>query len=211
MLKITDITMGYDGKPVINLDKLELAKGEEFLVTGASGGGKTTLLYAIAGLLPVFSGNIVINETDITKLNETEMDKFRAKNIGIIFQNLHLMRSLSVYDNLLLAAYSADLAPNYMRADALLKLLDIYEIRNSKPDKISQGQAQRVAIARAVFNAPPLIIADEPTSSLDDKSCNSVILLLKKLANESGSALLIATHDSRIKAHFKRSVHFEKD
>ncbi|MEI6729729.1 MAG: ATP-binding cassette domain-containing protein [Pseudomonadota bacterium] len=211
MLDAQDITLGYNGKPVINLDKLQLASGEQCLFTGASGGGKTTLLYGIAGLMPVISGKIFINGTETTALSEKERDSFRGRNIGIIFQNLHLMPSLSVIDNLMLASYAAGLPQNKSNAESLLERLDISEIRDAMPGTLSQGQAQRVAIARAVLHTPPLIIADEPTSSLDDKNADSVIGLLKQVAREYNSALLIVTHDSRIKAHFKRVVCFERD
>ncbi len=210
VLEVEDITMGYEGKPVINLDKLSLKKGGQCLITGASGGGKTTLLYAISGIMPVFSGKIIINGTDITKLSEAQRDHFRGQNIGVIFQTLHLMNSLTVMENLMLASFAANIKQKSIWAEHLLGLLGIAEIKDVLPHKISQGQAQRVAIARAVLHSPPLIIADEPTSSLDDKSCESVISIIKEVAEETGAALLIATHDSRVKAHFKNVIHFER-
>jgi ABC-type lipoprotein export system ATPase subunit len=211
MLKIKDITMGYAGKPVIHLDKLNIPEGGQCLVTGASGGGKTTLLYAIAGLLPLISGKIWINGIDITGLKEKEMDRFRGVNIGIIFQTLHLMPSLTVMQNLDLAAYCVNLPPQTAKAETILKRLDIYDKKDFLPKHLSQGQAQRVAIARSVLLSPKLIIADEPTSSLDDAACEAVVLLIKEVAQETNAALLIATHDSRVKAHFKRIIHFSKD
>ena len=203
--------MGYAGKPVIHLDKLTIAEGGQCLITGASGGGKTTLLYAIAGLLPIISGKIIVGGIDIAKLTEKEMDRFRGVNIGIIFQNLHLMPSLTVMENLALASYAVNLPPQSAQAEKILKRLDIYDKKDYLPQNLSQGQAQRVAIARAVLLHPKLIIADEPTSSLDDKSCEAVVSLIKDVALETNAALLIATHDSRVKAHFKRIVHFERD
>lgn len=202
--------LGYDGKPLVGLDKLSIPERGQCLITGASGGGKTTLLYAIAGLLPVFSGKIFVGGLDITRLSEKEMDRFRGVNIGIIFQNLHLMPALTVMQNLELASYAVNLPPLRERSEEMLRRLDMWDKKDFLPEKLSQGQAQRVAIARAVLLKPRLIIADEPTSSLDDASCESVIALIKDVAEESGAALLIATHDSRVKAHFKRIVHFEK-
>ena len=210
MLKMEHVTTGYQGKPVIYLDKLSLPERGQCLITGASGGGKTTLLYVIAGLMPVWSGRVVINGIDITLLKEQEMDRFRGVQLGIIFQTLHLVPSLTVMENLLLASYAVNMPPNHEYMEEILHRLDIYDKKDSLPHRLSQGQAQRVAIARAVLHHPRLIIADEPTSSLDDKNCESVIMLIRQVAEETGAALLIATHDSRIKAHFSNIIHFEK-
>lgn len=210
MLKMENVTLGYGNKPVIHLDKLILPEGGQCLITGASGGGKTTLLYAIAGLIPVIDGTITINGIDIGKLRETEMDHFRGINLGIIFQTLHLMRSLTVMENLLLASYAVSVLPKLTHIEEILRRLDIYDKRDAYPHNLSQGQAQRVAIARAVLHRPKLIIADEPTSSLDDKNCSSVIAIIKEVAKETEAALLIATHDSRIKAHFSNILQFEQ-
>ena len=211
MLKIKDLTLGYDSKPVIYLDKLNIEEGGQCLITGASGGGKTTLLYAIAGLLPAISGTIKINGIDITNLKENEMDRFRGINIGIIFQTLHLMPSLTVMENLELASYAVNVLPDKAQCENILNRLDLYDKKDSLPEALSQGQAQRVAIARAILHNPKIIIADEPTSSLDDASCESVIKIIKEIAEETKAALLIATHDSRVKVNFKRTVHFEKN
>lgn len=209
MLKVEDITIGYGSTPIINLDKLYLPENGQCLITGASGGGKTTLLYAIAGLIPVMEGKITINGIEISKLREAEMDHFRGIHLGIIFQTLHLMRSLTVMENLLLASYAVNLPPKPLHISELLHRLDIYDKKDAYPHNLSQGQAQRVAIARAVLHSPKLILADEPTSSLDDRNCESVIEIIKEIAKETGAALLIATHDSRIKAHFPNVLHFE--
>jgi putative ABC transport system ATP-binding protein len=209
MLKIEDITMGYAGKPVINLDELILPEGGQCLVTGSSGGGKTTLLYAIAGLMPILSGRIVINGIDITKLREAEMDHFRGVNIGIIFQTLHLMHSLTVMENLMLASYAVGVPPKMPHIEEVLRKLNIYDKKDALPYSLSQGQAQRTAIARAMLHSPKLIIADEPTSSLDDRNCDAVIALIKEVAQETNAALVIATHDGRVKPHFDNIIHFE--
>jgi len=208
MLKIENIAIGYEGKPVVSLDTLVLNEREQCLITGSSGSGKTSLLYAIAGLMPIISGRIVVNGLDITRLPEMEMDRFRGVNIGIIFQTLHLMRSLTVTENLLLASYAVGIPPDILHIERMLRRLDIYDKRNALPASLSQGQAQRVGIARAVMHYPKLILADEPTSSLDDRNSETVIALIKEVAEETGAALLIATHDSRVKAHFHNVLNF---
>lgn len=202
MLNISRLTLGYDGQPVLRFGGMELPEGGECLITGASGSGKTTLLYAIAGLIPVMEGSIAIGDTGISTLPEAKRDSFRGKHIGIIFQTLHLVKSLSVIDNLLLASYVAGQPQKEARALDALKKLGIYDKKNDLPETLSQGQAQCVAIARAVMHGPALILADEPTSSLDDGSCETVIGLIRQAAKESNAALVISTHDSRVKAHF---------
>lgn len=206
MLAISDISLGYGDKEVLHLPDISLTRGSQSLIVGQSGSGKTTLLYSIAGLLDVLKGKIVINDTDITTLSESDRDHFRSKNIGIIFQTLHLIKSLTVLENLLLASYVADINQQTERALGLLEELGIADKAHHLPATLSQGQAQRVAIARSVLNHPELLLADEPTSSLDDHSCEAVINLLKKIAQENNSTLIIATHDNRVKAHFSNII-----
>ena len=206
MLNIERVTLGYEGKPVLDFKGLELPKGGQCLLVGNSGSGKTTLLYAIAGLNPVIKGKIIINGTEVTALSEARQDHFRGQNIGIIFQTLHLVKSLTVLENLLLASYLAGYPQDTDGVIALLKKLGIENKKDAMPSELSQGQAQRVGIARAVLNKPKLILADEPTSSLDDKNCAEVIALIKQVANDNGASLVIATHDARVKAHFSNVI-----
>lgn len=206
MLNISKLTLGYEDKVVLEFNGLKLTKGDQCLLTGPSGCGKTTLLYAIAGINNVINGQIVINGVDISELSEARRDKFRSRNIGIIFQTLHLVKSLSVFDNLMLSLYLAGLPQESKHIDQLLETLGIADKKSSMPSELSQGQAQRLAIARAVLKKPSLILADEPTSSLDDKSCQIVINLIKQVASDFGATLLISTHDSRVKGSFKNTV-----
>lgn len=210
MLTISNISLGYQGKEVLHLPDISLARGSQSLIVGESGSGKTTLLYSIAGLLDVINGNIIINDTDITTLTESERDHFRSKNIGIIFQTLHLIKSLTVLENILLASYVAEVQQQKERALELLEKLGIADKAHQLPMALSQGQSQRVAIARSVLNHPELLLADEPTSSLDDRSCEAVITLLKQVAQENNSTLIIATHDNRVKSHFNNIIQVGK-
>ncbi len=206
MLKISALTLGYSNKTVLDFKGIELEKGGQCLISGASGSGKTTLLYAIAGLIKPQKGNITLNGTDISALNESNRDHFRGKNIGIIFQTLHLIKHLSVIDNLLLSSYVAGHKQDKKQAQQVLATLGIENKKDVFPEQLSQGQAQRVAIARAIMHKPSLLLADEPTSSLDDVSCSAVISLLKQAAKDTGAMLLISTHDSRVREHFKNIV-----
>ncbi len=206
MLSVTNVTLGYNGQPVVKLPGFELEHGGQCLISGPSGSGKTTLLYSIAGLVDVISGDIVVNGVSVPKLSEAGRDHMRGKTIGIIFQTLHLVKSLTVMENLMLAPYMAGLKQDRAHAEAVLVQLGIHEKRNALPSQLSQGQAQRVAIARAMMHNPELILADEPTSSLDDASCDAVIGLIKNTAQIHNASLVISTHDSRLKKHFTNVV-----
>jgi putative ABC transport system ATP-binding protein len=204
MLSVGKVTLGYGSTPVLRFGGLELAAGDQCLVTGASGTGKTTLLYAIAGLARVLEGEIRIDGTTITSLGEAARDRFRGRNIGIVFQTLHLVRSLTVLDNLLLASYLAGLPTDAAHARATLERLGIAAKEQEWPHRLSQGQAQRVAIARALLHRPKLVLADEPTSSLDDVSAMASIELIRAVAAETGATLVVSSHDARIRPQFER-------
>jgi len=206
MLDIKKISLGYKGHTVLKFTGLQLVGGGQCLITGPSGSGKTTLLYAMAGLIDVIDGEIRVAGTDITKLSESQRDHFRGQRIGMIFQTLHLVKSLSVIDNLMLASYVAGVKQDRAHAHDILRQLGIYEKRDALPSQLSQGQAQRVAIARAVLHKPELLLADEPTSSLDDQSCDVVVSLIQQVAKDNGAALVISTHDNRVKKHFANVI-----
>lgn len=209
MLKISNLKLGYEDKLVLDLPKLEVKTGEHLLITGNSGTGKTTLLYALAGLLPPLSGEIAIEGTRVNNLKPVEKDKFRGANIGFVFQTLHMISALNVFDNILTAAYMAGKPQDKTHAMHLLQKLNINHLADKMPNQISHGQAQRVAIARAAINKPKLILADEPTSALDAASAEKVITLLLETAKDSGATLIIASHDARINKYFDHKLKLE--
>lgn len=202
MLSVNNLKAGYGETMAINLKDLNVEKGKKCLIRGQSGSGKTTLLYAIAGLGEIKEGHISIAGTDIYKLNEGERDRFRGEKIGIVFQTLHLVKSLNVLENILLGSFVNKRAQNASYARELLARLGIADLDSRSASDISQGQAQRVAIARALLNKPALLLADEPTSSLDRQSAQHVIALLKNLSDEMGATLLVSSHDDRIQNEF---------
>jgi ABC-type lipoprotein export system ATPase subunit len=206
MIEVKGLTYHYSPQTIIRFPDFALRSTEQCLLLGESGSGKTTLLHLLGGLLKSQQGSILVNDTDITRLSASALDHFRGRNIGFIFQRNHLVSSLTVKKNLLLAPYFAGLHQDENRIDEILAHLNLGNKKDSKVTALSQGQAQRVAIARAVLHKPTIIFADEPTSALDDRNCFGVIDLLLNVAKESGSTLVVATHDQRLKAKVARQI-----
>ena len=150
---------------------------------------------------------MVIGDTVINRLSTGTLDRFRGRQLGIIFQTPHFVRALSVEDNLLLAQRLAGQSSDRGRVAELLQRLDIPQKASVRPDQLSVGEQQRVAIARALVNRPLLILADEPTSALDDKNAAQVVALLSEQATADGATLLIVTHDQRLKDKFSKQIH----
>ena len=173
---------------------------------GASGSGKTTLLNLVAGLLKPSEGEIEVGGQALASLRGAALDRWRGRNVGIVPQKLHLVSSLSVMQNLLLAPYLAGLPSDPSRATGLLENLSLHDKATARPHQLSHGQAQRVAIARAVMNRPKLLLADEPTANLDDENCFISLELLKNQSHECGATLIVATHDQRAKARFEKRL-----
>ena len=195
----------YDQGRSLKFPDWEIGDMEQWLLLGASGSGKSTLLNIISGLLKPSQGEVSINGTDLYTLPVRRLDRFRGRHIGIIFQRPHLIRSLDVLDNLELAALMAGLPTDHERNRSLLADLGIGELAKKYPDQLSQGQLQRVSVARALVNKPDLLIADEPTSSLDDENTNQVVKMLTTQAKDNGAALIIATHDARVRNHLTKT------
>ncbi len=206
MLKAENLKYSYGGKHVLSFPDISCANGEHWLLLGQSGSGKTTLLHLLGGLLSPQSGEVRVAGTRMGDLSASDLDRFRGKNIGIIFQQSHFVRALTVEENLLLAQQLAGLKPDRKRSAELLAHLDIGHKGQSRPDRLSQGEQQRAAIARALMNRPNLILADEPTSALDDRNCLEVLALLEREAGEAGATLLIVTHDGRLKERFTNRI-----
>ena len=205
MIKTESLKFSYDGKKYFDFPDINLDSGENLLIIGNSGIGKTTLLHLLAGILKPESGSINISGTDISKFSDTELDKFRGDNIGIVFQKPHFISSLTINENLKLAKY---LSPSKTSGDAkkILESLNIKDKYQHKPNQLSEGEKQRASIALALINSPSLILADEPTSSLDDFNCDNVIKLLKTQAKDHNAQLIVITHDARLKKHFKNNL-----
>jgi len=206
MLRLSGIHQRYGAREVLALDRFEAAQGEHWLVLGASGSGKTTFLNLVAGLLAPSEGEIEVGGQALARLQGAALDRWRGRNVGIVPQKLHLVSSLNVLENLLLAPFLAGLPTDQARAESLLEKLDLKERSRAKPDQLSHGQAQRVAIARAVMNQPKLLLADEPTANLDDVNCEQALDLLQSQAGACGATLIVATHDQRARTRFEKRL-----
>lgn len=202
MLQISELIYRYPNSATAQLvvPEFSLSAGAHAIVLGPSGCGKSTLLHLIAAILTPQAGRLQVAGTDLTALSPRMADAWRGKTIGFLPQKLALIASLTVRENLLLCAYANGQAQDTARATALLDALGLAEKAHAWPHQLSQGQQQRVALARALFNRPRLVLADEPTASLDDASCSGAIDLLKAQATAVGASLLIATHDARVLA-----------
>ncbi len=178
---------------------LQCQAGGILLVTGQSGCGKTTLLHLMAGILKSQSGSIHINNTDLAALSDGQRDLFRAKNIGLVYQKAHFLAALPVLDNLKLPGWLGHHGTDKQTIQALAERLGVAHTLGKYPAQLSVGEQQRISMIRAVIHKPRLILADEPTSALDDHNCAEVTALLREMAAQQGAALVIVTHDSRLK------------
>ena len=196
----------YDDKTSFSYPDIKLKEKETLLVLGKSGVGKTTLLHLLAGFLDPKQGFVELLANPFSVLNQRKRDVKRGMSIGIIFQKPHLINALSSHDNVVIAAKASASAVDKTYIDSLFSELNISNQQNKYPNELSVGEQQRVNIARALANKPKLLLADEPTSALDDENCDAVIELLQKAADLNESALVIVTHDKRLKAKFKNQM-----
>jgi len=201
MIRLEGLRFGYRlDAPVLQLDRFELAEGRDLLIAGPSGCGKTTLLHLIAGLLVPSAGRVIVDGQDLAALSPAARDRFRGRRIGIVLQQFHLLPTITAMQNLLVAQSIAGLPVDRGTATSVLNALGIDERLDAFPHQLSVGQQQRVAIARALVNRPRLVLADEPTSNLDDAAAAAVIDLLLSATQRQGATLVVATHDSRLKS-----------
>ena len=206
MITTKELSFDYPEGDSFAFPDIALEEKKHLLILGPSGIGKTTLLHLLCGLLPPKSGEIYIDGTDVTALNRKALDLFRGQNIGVIFQHYHYIKSLTVEENLKLRQLFPKGEEDQVRRLALVDRLGLKNVLNYKVGQLSQGQKQRLAIGLGLIHRPKLILADEPTSNLDDENCAAVISLLKEEAELCGSSLTIITHDQRVKELFKNHI-----
>ena len=206
MITVRSLAHGYGSSDVLRLSEWQAPQASRWLVLGPSGCGKTTLLHVLGGLIRPRQGEVHVNGTALHALDPSEMDRWRGATVGIVLQGLHLVRHLTVRDNVRLAQYMAHAAQDPSRVDDALAVLGVADKADRRPAELSEGERQRVAIARAVVNRPRLLLADEPTANLDDAAAARAIDLLIEQAERHGATLVVATHDARVKTRFAEQV-----
>lgn len=201
-----DLTFSYSPLKKFAFPDLHCADRDTLLILGQSGSGKTTLLHLLALLLQPESGEITLDGQSLRHLSAAQTARVRAQKLGIIYQRAHFVSSLNVLDNILLANYLADKKQDKDKAIYLAEKLGFAEHLFKKPHQLSQGEQQRASIARALMNEPAVILADEPTASLDDANCRKVVALLQEQSQFIGASLIVVTHDQRLKDEFTNRV-----
>ena len=202
MLSVQDLQFSYGSGAALRFPNLRVAAGEALLLLGESGCGKTTLLHLLAGLLRPTSGSIDLDQTDLAQLSDAARDRFRGQHIGLVYQQAYFLNALTARENLLLSPF----ARNRTRAAELSQRLRIDHLLEKYPQHLSTGERQRLTIARALMGQPKLLLADEPTSALDDRNAAAVVDLLCDAARECNAALLVVTHDNRLRDAFPNIV-----
>ncbi len=216
ILKVKNIQKYYGGKgnvtKAIDNISFNVYEGEYIGIMGASGSGKTTLLNCISTIDTVTSGNIYIDNKNITEMKSKEISKFRREKLGFIFQDFNLLDTLTAYENIALALTITKVNPKEIdkRIKEVANLLNIQDILNKYPYQMSGGQKQRVASARAIITNPKLILADEPTGTLDSKSAKMLLESFKNLNEQINATILMVTHDVFTASYCKRIL-FIKD
>lgn len=203
MLYCKNLSFKIGTRKLIDSLNFNLEANQHLLIFGPSGCGKTTLLSILSGLQKPDSGHITYNDIDLYNLKEGEIDHFRGQNLGIIFQTFHLIKALTVYQNVVLALKFSCKKIEKEKIDHYLERLHLLNKSNQKVETLSVGEKQRLAVARAVITNPKWILCDEPTSALDNTNTEKMLRLLENEAQNCNASLIIVTHDQRVKSHFK--------
>jgi putative ABC transport system ATP-binding protein len=198
MVETRGLRYEYPGGPVLLFDDLDVPQGATLLLHGSSGAGKSTWLALAAGLLTPSSGELLIAGQRLSVLSRAGRDAWRGRHLGFLPQKLHLSEALTVERNLGLAFFAAGVPENRDAVRRALDLLGVGELAGRRPSQLSGGQAQRVALARTILMEPRIILADEPTASLDDEAALTGLKLLEDCAFQCNATLVIATHDRRV-------------
>ncbi|WP_439114036.1 ABC transporter ATP-binding protein [Hydrogenophaga sp.] len=198
MIQAQSVAFAYAGVQVLRFHDVAVEQGGTLLLRGPSGSGKSTWLALAAGLLTPASGGLRVAGQDMVKMSRSARDAWRAHTVGFLPQKLHLSEALTVADNLALAFFAAGVPVDRAAIAQGLATLGVDDLATRKPAQLSAGQAQRVALARALLLRPRVVLADEPTASLDDTACATALQRLQRSAQACGATLVVATHDARV-------------
>lgn len=204
-----DYKVGDNTIHAVNGVNLEIKDGDFVAIMGASGSGKTTLLHLLGGLDRVTSGQVIVNESDLSKMKDTALSRFRCCEIGFVFQKFNLINEMTVMENIVTPVLISKRKVNEEYIKELTEILGLSDRIDHTPLQLSGGQQQRVAIARALANDPALILCDEPTGNLDKKNSEEVIALLDKVHEKYGKTIIMVTHDPAIAEHADVIYHME--
>ena len=209
MIALTDIRKRFGTLDVLRGVSLEVARGEVVAVVGASGAGKSTLLQIAGTLMRPDGGRVVIDGTDVGALGDRALSRFRNERIGFVFQFHHLLPEFTALENVCIPAWigGASREEAERRAGELLELVGLSDRRSHKPSQLSGGEQQRVAIARALVNSPAVLLADEPSGSLDSHNREELYRLFFDLRERTGKTFIIVTHDESLSLHSDRVIH----
>lgn len=195
---------GGNAVPVLAIKRFELATAEQVALVGESGGGKTTLLNVIAGITLPDSGRVEIDGVEITAMHEVVRDRFRAERIGFVFQTFNLLPAFSALENVLLGMSFSGGGVDRAHSRELLERVGLSPRMHHRPSQLSVGEQQRVAVARALANRPSLLLADEPTASVDRANQDNVLGLIREACIENEVSLLLVTHSREVASQFER-------
>ena len=212
MIEIQNLCLNYSIRDeilkVVDIPQWSVDKGEQIAIYGPSGSGKSTLLHLIAGVLVPTSGKINVCGEEVSSLSEAQRDKFRARRIGYVFQSFNLLQGYNALDNVLMGMTFCSMTPDRKLAKSLLEQVGIGSRLRHTPSEMSLGEQQRVAIARALAKKPELVLADEPTGSLDPRNKFQVVEMLRKMCSEQGSTLILVSHEENVIDKFENRVRF---
>jgi len=211
MITLNNITKSFGSLQVLKGIDLQIEKGEVVSIVGPSGAGKTTLLQIMGTLDKPDTGSVRIDDTDVTRLSEKEMARFRNQHLGFVFQFHQLLPEFTALENVMIPALIANQSQKETRtrAQELLQFLGLAERADHKPNELSGGEKQRVAVARALMNKPSVILADEPSGSLDSKNKDELHQLFFDLRNQLGQTFVIVTHDEGLASLTDRTIHLK--
>ncbi len=215
MLEIRDLRKSYaepSGNPLVIIDipRLDIGAGEQVVLRGESGGGKTTLLHLISGIVMADSGSIKLDGMELNKYSESARDRIRADKMGYVFQTFNLLPGFTALENVRLGMTFARKKMNLERAKELMNRVGLADRMNYMPNQLSVGQQQRVAVARALANKPRLLLADEPTANVDPANQNRIIELIQEVCRVDVVAILLVTHSDEISKRFERVERLEQ-